>query len=323
MDRPTPRPATEVPADRLLELVHGLRAELLLREESPSGAWVEETAERLRRGETPGWSLPSAPAGGLAFYNRRGREAFGHVHVESGAAGGARSSALATALLDSLPADVASIDLGFTGLTTEEEGELLGELGRRPGSTVVHREAMERPIGPDDAAPLGPLPPGVRHAPVRDITLDALADLDVRAFRGSEDELLIGGTVADYRRVLETLVDGGMGRFLDEASTTLLETEPLRLVGALLTAEQSPRRAVYLDFIVDPERHGRGHGRYLLQWGFRALWALGYERVRLWVTVSNATALHLYREVGFRRTATAVIYRWSRAGAGPQPQASR
>ncbi len=317
-----PRPARGAPADRLLELVHELRRELLLREESPSGAWVEESAARLRSGETPGWVLSEEP-GGLAFFNVRGPAAFGHVHVPAGPNGSERGSALAEAVLAGLPSAVGSVDLGFTGLTVEDERAVLVRLAARPGSTVIEREAMERPLGGEDGAPVGPLPPGVRHAPIRDVTLDALADLDVRAFRGSDDELLIGHDLGDYRRVLESLLAGGMGRFLDEASTALVETEPVRLVGAILTSEQSPRRAVFLDFMVDPERRGHGHGRYLLRWGFRALWALGYESVRLWVTMSNQTARRLYADVGFRPTSRAAIYRWERSTAGSQPHSGR
>jgi ribosomal protein S18 acetylase RimI-like enzyme len=114
-----------------------------------------------------------------------------------------------------------------------------------------------------------------------------------------------------------------MGRFLDEASTALIEPEPPRLVGAVLTAERTPRRAIYLDFMVDPERQGHGVGRYLLRWGFRALRALGYDRVGLWVTVTNSAARHLYEELGFRRTATALIYRWERPGSDAQAHAPR
>jgi ribosomal protein S18 acetylase RimI-like enzyme len=318
-----PHPARGAPADRLLELVQMVRQELLLREESPTGPWVEESAEELRSGAKPGWYYPSEAATGLAFYNARGNEAFGHVHVGPGPDTVDRALALTTIMLDGLPPTVRSIDVGFTGLTTEDEHTLLPLLSGRPGSLLIQRESMDRALGAQDDVPLGTPPLGLEHVAVRDVTLDALADLDVRAFRGSTDELLIGHEAADYRRVLETLLANGVGRFVDEASTALIEPDPPRLIGALLTAERSPRRAVFLDFMVDPDRRGQGVGRYLLRWGFRALRALGYERVGLWVTVSNDSARHLYESLGFRRTATSIIYRWERTGPPPQPHAPR
>ncbi|HYA57901.1 MAG TPA: GNAT family N-acetyltransferase [Thermoplasmata archaeon] len=318
-----PRPAREVPLERLLELVQMVRRELVLREESPTGDWVEETAQGLHSGAQAGWCYPSPEADGLAFFSTRAGAAFGHVHVGGGPGALARATKLAETLIDQLAPDIRSVDLGFTGLTTDDDHSLLSTLAQRPGSFVIEREAMERALGPADAEPPARPAPDMLHVAIRDVTLDALAHLDVRAFQGSTDELLIGHEVADYRRVLETLLGGGMGRFLDEASTALIEPHPTRLIGAILSSEQSPRRAVFLDFMVDPERRGRGYGRYLLRWGLRALWALGYERVRLWVTVSNGPARHLYDELGFRRTATAMIYRWERPSSTPHPQAPR
>ena len=92
------------------------------------------------------------------------------------------------------------------------------------------------------------------------------------------------------------LLAGSLGRFLDEASIALILPDPPRLVGAILSAERSPRKAIVVNFMVDPEFRRRGYGRYLFRWELRALWALGYQRVHLWVTAANEPARRLYKE---------------------------
>jgi ribosomal protein S18 acetylase RimI-like enzyme len=318
-----PRPATHAPVEELLEIVQSLKHELVRREETVAGDWVEGSAADLHAGRKVGWYYPLAQGGGVAFYQRRGTEAYGHVHVEERPNGVGRAAALATTMLDALPPDVEAIDVGFTGLTSEEERALASRLAERPGSTAIERFRMERELGPSDGeAPPG-LAKGLALVPVRSVTLEALAELDRKAFLGTLDELLVGRTASDYARVLQSLLEDGLGRFLDEASTALLYEDPPRLIGALLSAEQSPRRAVFVDFIVDPAERGRGYGRFLFRWGLRALWALGYSSVRLWVTSVNTTARHLYEEFGLKVTASASIYRWDRPGSARQPHSAR
>jgi ribosomal protein S18 acetylase RimI-like enzyme len=245
------------------------------------------------------------------------------VHVVAGPGAAERAQRLATTLMDALPPGIAAIDLGFTGLDPEEERALTARLSERAGSTAIERYRMERELGPGDAEPPAGMPDGLILAPVRSVTLEALADLDRRAFSGTLDELLIGHTTFDYLRVLRSLLGGSLGRFLDEASTALLFEDPPRLVGAILSAEQSPRRAVFVDFMVDPAERGHGHGRFLFRWGLRALWALGYSSVRLWVTSANQPARRLYEQFGFHVTASASIYRWDRPSSEPQPHSVR
>jgi len=316
-----PEAATAASADELLEQVHAVRRELELRDESPGGEWVESSARELAAGRTPGWYYPTSVGGGLAFYATRGLDAFGHVHVGSGPGAAERARRLVETLLDHLPREIGTAAIGFTGLAVEEERSVLAALAARPGSTVIERMAMDRPLGPDDGAPVGGPPDGLSLVPIRAVALDALAELDTRAFAQSVDALLVGSDVAHYRHVLTTLLDGQLGLFLDAASTALYRPDPPELVGAILTTERSARRAVFVDFMVAPERQRAGVGRFLLRWGLRALWALGYERVRLWVSAANTPARRLYETSGFRTTATASIYRWSRSAA--QPQTSR
>jgi ribosomal protein S18 acetylase RimI-like enzyme len=317
---PAPRPTTAASTDELLELLQTVRRELVLRGEDFQGSWVEPAAEDLRAGRQPGWYYPpSGASAGIAFGNLRGSRAWGHVHCGSERA----AVALARALVEGLAARAATVSLGFTGLTVELEKEVLETLLARPGSVVIERYAMVRTLRSDDTkAPTVP-PEPTERVPVRDVTLEALADLDWRSFRGTTDDQLVGGSTDEYARVLTSLLGNGLGLFLDAASTTLVEQNPVRLVGGILTAEVSAREAVFLDIMVDPERRRQGLGRFLVRWAMRALVGLGYGQVRLWVTSTNAAALRLYDAEGFRRVATTRIYRWEGPLAGPQPHRSR
>ncbi len=314
------RPTAGARRDELEELLQQVRRDLAARDEGPTGAWVAETAAELAAGTKPGWFVPGAGAAGLAFYARRGPAAYGHLHAAPGSDLG---PLLAAALLEHLPEDVASLDLGFTGLDLEHERALVAELARRPGSTVIPRQAMERSLTPADARGPAEPPGGLERLPVRALTLEALAELDRASFAGTVDELLLGREPGANRRALEALLDGRLGRFLDEASAAMLEPEPVRLLGAILTTERSTRRAMVVALMVDPSRRRLGLGRFLLGWGLRALWALGYESVRLWVSLANEPAIRLYESFGFRPVVSATIYRWDRPASSAQAQSAR
>ncbi|HUZ80594.1 MAG TPA: GNAT family N-acetyltransferase [Thermoplasmata archaeon] len=313
-----PRPATSARRDDLVELTHALRRELRNRGESPTGNWVEDLAEDLHTGRIQGWYYGEGGAA-LGFQSMRSNLSFGHVHTEAGPLALDRAERLVDALREHMPPNARAIDVGLTGLSPEEERTLWDRLGGRPGAHLIVRCAMEREIAPEDAAVEPRLPTGLRTVPVRDVSLEALADLDCRAFRHTEDSELFGTDPADYRRVLEELFDSRLGRFLEEASVAVINQEGTAVYAALITSEQSPRQATYLDLMVDPERQRAGLGTFLVRWGFRTLRALGYGSVRLWVTASNAPARALYERTGFRQTATASIYRWSRPDPDGQP----
>ena len=315
-----PRPATDASTDDLLELLQMVRKDLALRGEDFPGSWVEPAAVELRAGRQPGWFYsPQSPSGGIAFGNLRGTRAWGHVHC----ADETRTVALAQSLVEGLSARAGTVSVGFTGLAPVVEERALTSLLRRPGSVVIERHAMVRALRPEDTKAATVPPPGLDRIPIRDVTLEALADLDWRSFQGTTDDLLVGGSAEEYARVLTGLLDNGLGLFLDPASTALVEKAPMRLVGGILTAQVTAREAVFLDIMVDPERRRRGLGRFLVRWAMRALVGLGYEKVRLWVTASNTSALRLYDSEGFRRVMSTRIYRWDGPAVDPHPQRSR
>lgn len=317
----TLRPTTEARRDLIEELVHAIRGQLLERGESPPSSWIEESTDDLVKGRTKGWYLtgPNAETSGLGFYSIRPRAAFGHVHVEPGPGAVRRATRLLDAIRKDLPSEVESLDAGFTGLDPTEERELSRALNHPPRQTMLERRALERTIVPEDAAPIRGAPKGVRLYPIRTIPRDALVELDFRAFYGTIDAQLIGSDRKEYARMMDELIEGRMGRFLDEASTAVVDATTGELEGALLTSEQSPRLAVYLDVMVEPSHRRKGLGRYLVRWGFRALSALGYPAVRLWVTSENEPARALYRSTGFHEVSSATIYRETRDPGQPHP----
>jgi ribosomal protein S18 acetylase RimI-like enzyme len=319
---PVPRPTEGAVRAGLEERLQIVRKALQDRDEAPTGSWVVESARDLSTGAKPGWYFPDDPEAGIAFSARRGPAAFGHVHA-GGADAVTCAEQLATSIVEALRPDVRSINIGFSGLTGEEEIDVARRLASRPGSRTIERQSMERPLTSDDEGAPPPVPDGLRLVPARDVTLEALADLDQRAFAGTADELLVGSDLEEYRYVLRTILDGQLGRFVDEASIALVDPDPLRLVGAVLTAEQSIRRANLVDLLVDPGRRRRGYGTFLLRWNLRALRGLGYDMARLWATKENGPALALYDRFGFHVGTRAVIYRWERPGSGPQPHSPR
>ncbi|MFZ1022610.1 MAG: GNAT family N-acetyltransferase [Thermoplasmata archaeon] len=309
--RNEPQSTTDAPPEELLELTHGVQQELRARGETLSTEWVEQSARDLKDGTLVGWYFPSAQGSALAFYSLRPQRAYGHVHVVDRARLVPHAEQLVRQLLASLPPAVQTIDIGFTGLTSEDERALWEALRGVPGSASIMRYAMERPIQSADVAQVPRIPSGCKMVPPRAIELDTLSELDWIAFRGTADETLLGSDREEYRRVLSEILAGRLGRFLEEASTGLVDGEN-RLIAAMLTGEESTRRAIFLDLIVDPSRRRQGLATFLINWGCRALWALGYASVRLWVTQSNEPAVRLYQGLGFQATATSLIYRWSR-----------
>ena len=298
--------------DVLMELTALVQHELVRRSESLSSAWIEEAAEDLSTGRLTGWYYPTGSSGGgLSFCSLRPNRAYGHVHVAEGPEARQRVMTMLSLMVDALPPTTHLLDVGITGVSHTSERWLSDHLRTVPGSTVLERSGMERDILPEDTRESPRTPSGLHQVSIRSLRLDELTELDWTAFRGTADESLIGDSSVDTRRVLEEILAGRLGRFLDEASTALVD-DLGRVWGAILTAEQSPRQAIFLDLMVDPSQRRRGHATFLLRWALRALWALGYGSVRLWVTEANTPAMHLYDRLGFRPSVTAIIYRWTR-----------
>jgi ribosomal protein S18 acetylase RimI-like enzyme len=319
-----PRPAKGGATTELLELLQGVRVALTEREEAPSGDWVEASATDLKSGRQLGWYYPvSEGGGGIGLATLRGRRLWGHVHATPGPEGAERAVRLAEAILTAEDSGAEVATLGFSGLPEAEESAVAARLAQRPGSMVIRRQAFERDLTEQDESRRAEPPAGLRRVAVSEVDMAALAELDWQSFRGSVDDLMIGGSPEEYRRILTGLLRNTLGRFLDEASVLLVDESGTRLVGGVLTSEVTARQALFLDLMVAPQDRRRGIGRFLLGWAFRSLRALGYVRVRLWVTTSNEAAVGLYLSEGFHPVAATTIYRWEPGAATPHPQSDR
>ena len=307
--------ARGVDAATLVELTVGLRRALLQRSEHLGPEWPEQAAEDLRRGALLGALAYRAETPvALALLSVRGDRGYGQIHIASGEGG----AAIAAALFDRLTGTGTAADrsdFGVSGLSSRDEEALTRELRTRPRTEIIRRFGLIRPLDLDHPPRPAPLPVGYRFLSARAYPSEQLARLDWAAFRGSPDAAFLDESPGSARRLLEGMLAGQLGRFLDEASFTVADPTGA-LCGMLLTAEESPRVGVFVDLAVDPGHRRQGVGRALLARGLRGLLALGQSAGRLWVTESNVPARGLYESLGFRAEATSYIYRY-RAAAGP------
>jgi ribosomal protein S18 acetylase RimI-like enzyme len=306
---PRLRPAREIPAYTLVELTARMRHTLAERGEPLAPAWPEVAAERLRTGELDGWvAEENGRPVALALFSRREQRAYGHLHVEATSAPVPLARRLTLHALHHLDPAILRADLGTTGLSEADDRALGSALSEKPGFEVLERHGLIRTLRLEEPPRAPEFPAGYELLPIASAPLDALDELDRRAFKGGADESLVADSPEGNRRVLERILSGELGRFLPEASAALAHGE--ELVGFLLTTEESARAAVFADLAVDPGHRRRGLAGGLLQHGLRALLALGYSSARLWVTTTNIPARELYRSVGFEPERTAFIFRW-------------
>jgi ribosomal protein S18 acetylase RimI-like enzyme len=92
----------------------------------------------------------------------------------------------------------------------------------------------------------------------------------------------------------------GCGVFEEHQSWLLREQVNGRLAGMLLCSRVSPRVAHITQLCIAPSQRGRGLGRMLLNHAIENLRRSGTTSITLTVTESNAPAVTLYEEFGFR-----------------------
>ena len=306
------RPARELRRDELWNLVGTIRHQLAQRGEILPVSWVDETADSISRGTGASWFTgePRSPTG-LAIVWVREKKGYGHLHSTGTPEGVPDLERLGRQLTKELPADVDRLDMGSTGLSEEEERDLGRRLGEDARFTTLLRHSMVRSLTTAQPPPEPRWPPGLVVTTVRHVPFDQLTALDWRTYRGTPDESLLSGTPEGNRELLENALAGLFGSYLDEASPAVrLPSGPL--VGFAVACQESLRSGILLDLAVDPDYRRRGIGEALLLRTLRALLAMGYPKVHLWVTEGNYPARALYDKVGFVVDASAAIYRWSR-----------
>jgi ribosomal protein S18 acetylase RimI-like enzyme len=307
------RPARELPRDELWNLVGTIRHQLGVRGEILPASWVDDTAESISRGSGTAWfcvEIRSPTALGILWL--RDQKGYGHLHATRGAESLPDLVRLGRHLADQLPARVDRLDMGSTGLAETEERELGRALSEDGRFSMLLRHSMVRPLSTSAPPPDPQWPEGIEVTTVRRVPFDELTTLDWRTYRGTPDETLLSNTPEGNRELLENALAGLFGPFLDEASPAARNSSGA-LVGFAVACQESLRSGILLDLAVDPGFRRRGLGKALVLRTLRALLALGYPKVHLWVTDGNQPARTLYERVGFTADASAAIYRWFRS----------
>jgi ribosomal protein S18 acetylase RimI-like enzyme len=307
------RPARELPRDVLWNLFGTIRHQLGLRGEILPASWVDETTDAIAQGVGTAWFSGEARApSALAALWLRDKKGYGHLHATTGAPAVPDLIRLGQLLATHLPPDVGRLDMGSTGLAEPDERRLGEGLGADPHFSTLLRHSMVRPLSSLDPPPEPRWPPGIEVTTVRHVPFDQLTALDWRAYRGTPDESLLSGTLEGNRELLENALLGLFGEYLDDASPAARNASGA-LVGFAVACQESLRSGILLDLAVDPDFRRRGIGEALVLRTLRALLALGYPKVHLWVTDGNHPARALYEKTGFVVDASAAIYRWFRS----------
>ena len=104
------------------------------------------------------------------------------------------------------------------------------------------------------------------------------------------------GPEEEWRGYVGGLFKGDSGQYMPDASYVALEAG--RIVGAVLITHWMGAPLV-AELGVSKDRRGKGLGRALLEVAMSRLAARGEERLALYVTVGNDSAVALYRSLGF------------------------
>ncbi|HLY77630.1 MAG TPA: GNAT family N-acetyltransferase [Thermoplasmata archaeon] len=310
------RPARELARDELWNLVGTIRHQLGVRGEILPASWVDETADAILQGVGTAWFCGEerAPTA-VAILWLREKKGYGHLHAVSGAEAVPDLIRLGAHLAENLSPEIDRLDMGSTGLPEPQELELGRGLSRDPRFSMLLRHSMVRTLSSSEPPPNPRWPDGLEVTTVRHVPFDELTSLDWRTYRGTPDETLLSGTPEGNRELLENALAGLFGQYLDDASPAARDRSGT-LLGFAVACQESLRSGILLDLAVDPEFRRHGLGEALVLRTLRALLALGYPKVHLWVTDGNRPARALYDKVGFTVDASAAIYRWFRTPRG-------
>ncbi|WP_293783459.1 mycothiol synthase [uncultured Aeromicrobium sp.] len=146
-------------------------------------------------------------------------------------------------------------------------------------------------------APDVPRPPGVTLRSFEEGDVDAIIDVNARAFACHPEQGAMDRADFDRRRAQE---------WFDPAGLFVAERDG-RIVGFHWTKVENGLGEVYV-VGVDPDAHGGGLGTALTARGLRHLWDEGVRTVDLYVEGDNLPALAVYRRLGFREHARDVLW---------------
>lgn len=127
--------------------------------------------------------------------------------------------------------------------------------------------------------------------------LYTVIDLFIDAYKDSVDERvgMFGEKIA--HSAIRSILRGNFGIFRPDLSG-LIHTDSGELIAAVLISisEECP-----FIVIIGVKRaiQNNQYGKKLLSWTIKSLITEGFEKLRLWVTIENTTALRIYESMGF------------------------
>ncbi|MEZ5356037.1 MAG: GNAT family N-acetyltransferase [Bryobacteraceae bacterium] len=184
---------------------------------------------------------------------------------------------------------------------------------------AYHRNFMAADLAgggsPAAGLPARSLPRGTELIPWHERDQEQAAHLITRAYRGHVDSHINDQyrSISGARRFLNNVVQyPGCGSFLQAGSFSALDAVDGQVIGLSLASMIAYDVGHITQICVDPEWVGRGLGYELLRRSTAAIRAQGARRVSLTVTTSNADAIRLYSNAGFRTIHEFDAFVWSR-----------
>ena len=138
--------------------------------------------------------------------------------------------------------------------------------------------------------------------------IEQLTKLMSRSFAGSIDGEIYSEffTPSGQKMVLNQIVEGKHGKFLNEESLFLLEKN--ELIGYGLVTSRDLETCFLMDFAIDPQKQGKGLSKKLLHRMIFKLRQKGYKKMRLAVTRDNIKAFNLYKSMGFKGISSFYVF---------------
>lgn len=197
-------------------------------------------------------------------------------------------------------------------LTVESIAESNSRLYLAAGFTVNTRTRMVMSL--DGYLPLMVAPPeGVTLRPVMPDDEPLFAHMAYEHYKHTFDAPMVSASPAQAQAMMRAMFHNEYALLEPSASHLALDDEGNPAGGILLanqTTDPADRLAWVLDISIAERWRGQGLGRALLHAALNAAHDLGYDRTGLLVTLSNETALALYRSVGFESYGDTMYEGW-------------
>lgn len=159
---------------------------------------------------------------------------------------------------------------------------------------------------------------------LRSLGPHSFPSLEVRAFRpGDETELLRVNAAAFAHHREQGSMDAAelaerMAEPWFDPADLIVAAQGEHLFGFHWTKRHSDRLGEVYVMAIDPELHGKGLGKALVDVGLRHLRSVGLEDVLLYVESDNAPAIHLYEKSGFTHAPADTHVMYERPAGAPE-----